>query len=67
VLIDGTCDVREQVFLTLVKTGVELLMMKPATRTLEDIFMQVINGNYENSEIENKANINSADNEGVEN
>jgi hypothetical protein len=38
-----------------VKSGVELLMIKPATPSLEDVFMQVINGSYENREIETRA------------
>ncbi len=55
VLVEGKGDIREQIFLTLVKSGVELLMIKPATPSLEDVFMQVINGSYENKEIETRA------------
>jgi ABC-2 type transport system ATP-binding protein len=55
VLVEGKGDIREQIFLTLVKSGVELLMIKPATPSLEDVFMQVINGSYENKEIEMRA------------
>lgn len=43
-------DIRREIFLTMVESGIELLMLKPAQRTLEDIFMQVINGEYENAD-----------------
>jgi ABC-2 type transport system ATP-binding protein len=52
-------DIRSEIFRACVKCGAELLMMKPAGKTLEDIFMQVVNGSYENREIENKANADS--------
>jgi len=45
-LYGNNSDIREQVFNILAENKLPLLMMKPITLTLEEIFLQVINGQF---------------------
>lgn len=45
-------DIREIIFATMAEERIAVLMLKPLTSGLEEVFLKVINGSFENAEIE---------------
>lgn len=60
---DQGSDIREIVFATLAGEGIPLLMLKPVTSGLEEVFLKVINGTYENEGISEELSVTFAQSE----
>lgn len=54
-------DIREIIFATMAEERIAVLMLKPLTSGLEDVFLNVINGNYDNSFVEEELSITFAE------
>lgn len=54
-------DIREIIFATMAEEHIPLLMLKPLTSGLEEVFLKVINGSFENAPVEEQLSITFAE------
>ena len=54
-------DIREIIFATMAEEHIPLLMLKPLTSGLEEVFLKVINGSFENAPVEEELSITFAE------
>jgi hypothetical protein len=47
VTMEGDCDGRSEILKALVDAGIEVLMLKPASYSLEEAFLKIISGEYD--------------------
>ena len=50
-------DIREIIFATMAEEHIPLLMIKPLTSGLEEVFLKVINGSFENADVEEELSV----------
>ena len=50
-------DIREIIFATMAEERISVLMLRPLTSGLEEVFLQIVNGTIDNEEVEEELNI----------